>query len=252
MEVCALASGSSGNCFYIGNGSGGILVDVGISCKQVCERLCDFGIDPRSVGGIFLTHEHVDHIRGADVFARSFGIPIFAPRGVLKDRFVCSDVELLNVLSGAVKVNGLSVESFSKSHKAVEPVSFSVCEGRKRVSVITDVGMACKNVVDAVKKSDFLFLESNHDLKMLEEGRYPVFLKRWISSDNGHLSNEDAAECVLKYGSEKLKSVVLSHLSENNNSVDVALTTWAKKFYGKKDAPEIFVSTRELGEMFGV
>ncbi|MFH1802856.1 MAG: MBL fold metallo-hydrolase [archaeon] len=252
MEVCALASGSSGNCFYVGNGNGGILVDVGISCRQVYDRLSARGINPGSIGGIFLTHEHVDHIRGVDVFARSLGIPIFAPRGVLKDRFICSKDELLRVLKGIVKINGLIVEGFSKSHKAVEPVSFSICEGGKRVSVITDVGVVCKNVAKAVKKSDFLFLESNHDLKMLEEGRYPAFLKKWISGKDGHLSNEEAAECVLRHGSKKLKGVVLSHLSENNNAPEVALTTWAKAFYGKKDAPEVFVSTRELGEMFGV
>jgi len=138
-----------------------------------------------------------------------------------------------------------------KSHKAAEPVSFSISEGEKRVSVITDLGEVNRDVCCEIGKSDFLFLESNHDLAMLENGRYPYFLKKWILGSDGHLSNLDAANCVLENGNGRLKDVVLSHLSENNNSVEEALKTWARVFGGQEKF-DLHVSTRDVGMMFSV
>lgn len=250
--MCALASGSSGNCFYIGSREigKGILIDAGISSKQICLRLNERGLSPENVLGVFLTHEHVDHIRGADVFARSFGVPIFATRGTFNERFICSDNELLNAIgSGSMKFGGFSVKTFMKSHRASEPVSFLIGHKGKKVGVITDVGVACENVLKAISDCDFLCLESNHDLSMLENGRYPYFLKKWISGEDGHLSNLDAALSVAKHGNGRLKGVVLSHLSENNNTPEVALDTWEKVL--DKDI-DLWVSTRDVGELIRI
>ncbi|MFH1425519.1 MAG: MBL fold metallo-hydrolase [archaeon] len=284
MEVSVLASGSSGNCFYVGGSKVGVLVDAGISCKQICERLSRLGKDIGSIKGVFLTHEHIDHIRGVDVLSRNFGIPIFATRDTIRDRFICGDESLLKVIkkNSVFDFHGLRIEAFSKSHKAADPVSFSIQESKKRVSVITDLGEVNDRVNEEISKSDFLCWESNHDLQMLEDGDYPTFLKKWIAGDDGHLSNLAAANCVLEHGSSKLKGVVLSHLSENNNTPLQALTTWAGVFsqvskerrkigaghkgiggvkIGKKMRgfgrgvcnPEIFVSTKEKAtELFKV
>jgi len=249
MEICALASGSSGNCFYLGNRKdAGILIDAGITSKQIAERLAKIGKKPENIKSIFITHEHSDHIRGADVFARTFNIPIFATKKTIKDRFLCSDENLINPIKNneTLQAAGLQIEAFSKSHRAEDPVSYSVIN-HKRVSVITDVGYACKNVVSNVYDADFLFLESNYDEHMLKNGPYPAHIKAWIKSDEGHLSNTQAGLCVMEHSSKRLKNVVLSHISENNNIKELALKTFNSLIKERKDlSPKVSCSSREM------
>jgi phosphoribosyl 1,2-cyclic phosphodiesterase len=249
MRVCALASGSSGNCFFVeANNGDSLLVDVGISCKQVVARLEMIRKKPSNIKGIFLTHEHTDHIRGVDVFARTFNIPIFATSGTFKDRFIVSDKELVNEISNneILKFHGIQVEAFSKSHKAADPVSYSIMEKNKRISVITDAGFACGNVNNHLKEADFLFLESNHDEKMLMEGKYPWPTKKWIKSDLGHLSNNQASLAVLEYAPKKIGNIILSHMSEHNNTHELAMKSF-KVLRERKDLkPKISLSTREF------
>ena len=247
MEFCALASGSSGNCFFVGNGKSGILVDAGISTKQILKRMSAKHINPKSVKALFITHEHSDHIRGADVFARKFNVPIFATKETAKSAFICSDENLLNIIGRKekIKVSGLNVEAFPKSHKAAEPVSFSIF-GDKIVSVITDAGYACNEITKNVSESDFLCIESNHDEEMLENGPYPYFLKKWIRSDIGHLSNRQAGLCVLEHASGRLKNIMLAHLSKTNNTPKIALKTFKGLIKERKNFnPKVHVSLRE-------
>src|SRR3989344_1065158 len=217
MQVCALASGSSGNCFYVGNSKGAVLIDVGLSAKQICERMERCGLSPASVKGIFVTHEHIDHVRGVDVFARRFHVPIFATRKTAEAGKVCSDNALLRLIrsNAVVSIAGLSVEAFGKFHDAIDPVSYTLQEmkGKKRVTVLTDVGHACKRVQEQIADAAFLFLESNYDDQMLLEGGYPAYLKALIRSDIGHLSNRQAGLLALEHASAQLKHVVLSHIS---------------------------------------
>jgi phosphoribosyl 1,2-cyclic phosphodiesterase len=249
MRVCALASGSSGNCFLVEAENGNsMLIDVGISCKQVITRLETLGKKPEEIKGIFLTHEHTDHMKGVDVFARTFSIPIFATAGTFADRFIVSDSELVNEIDNneIMKFHGIQVEAFSKSHKAADPVSYTIMEKRKRISVITDVGFACGNVNSHIKDADFLFLESNHDEKMLMEGKYPWPTKKWIKSDLGHLSNNQASLAVLEHSPKKLGNIVLSHISQHNNTLDMALKSF-KILKERKDLkPKVSLSTREI------
>ena len=228
MELCALASGSSGNCFYAGNGKAGVLIDAGISAKQICLRMVERGLKPEKVKGIFVTHEHSDHIRGIDVFARKFNVPVFATRKTVAAGFLCEDKKLIHVIQNTEKISlaGLSLESFRKFHDAVDPVSYTIFSEKKQVSVLTDLGHACKYVQEQVADADFLFLESNHDEQMLKEGDYPEQLKRLILSNIGHLSNRQAGLCVLEHASKRLKHVVLSHLSQQNNTPQLALKTF--------------------------
>ncbi|MEK6856209.1 MAG: MBL fold metallo-hydrolase [Nanoarchaeota archaeon] len=251
MRVCALASGSAGNCFYIEKGNSAVLVDAGISAKTINERLNAMKLEANKIKGIFVTHEHIDHIRGVDVFARQMEIPIFATKGTIENGFLCSQEELINRIKNneSVDIDGLRIESFLKSHKAAEPISFSVVDKEKNkiASVITDLGYSCKNVNDAISVSDFLFLESNHDIKMLENGPYPYFLKKWVASDNGHLSNKQAALAVLEYSNPKLKNVVLSHLSQKNNLPSVAIKTFRSLMKERNDVnSNISVSLNDI------
>jgi len=254
MKVCALASGSSGNCFYVRNNDSSVLIDAGISCKRVVDKLTHLGEDPSKIKGIFISHEHSDHIKGADVLARKFNIPVFATKGVIKNSFLCSQRDLINEINSQdlIKLGGMEIESFSKNHDSREPVSFSIRNGRM-ISVLTDIGKICKNVINKVGESDFLFLEANHDLRMLENGPYPYFVKQRIKGEGGHLSNLNSALCVLEHGRPILKNVVLSHLSEINNTPELALNTFELLMRERLDLhPRISVSLRNPTKVFSV
>lgn len=228
MRLSVLASGSSGNCFYIENNKAGILVDAGISARRIGERLASLKINPRKIKGIFITHEHQDHVKGADVLARNFQIPVFATKKTAEGCFLCSQEDLIQTIKNneTINIGSMDVEAFSKSHKAFDPVSYSI-SNEKKISIITDLGKACGNVIDSVADSDFLCLESNHDIRMLEQGSYPYFLKEWIKSDFGHLSNMQAALLVLEHGKSRLKNIILSHISRNNNTPELALKSFS-------------------------
>lgn len=247
MEVSALASGSSGNCFYVENNGKGVLIDAGISAKQIVDRLQMLKKNPEKIKGIFITHEHSDHIRGADVFARKFRVPIYATKKTAKAVKLCSSYDLVKHIKNneTIEVGGMNIEAFSKSHGSEDPVSYNVLNGKK-VSIITDVGYACKNVISHISDTDFLFMESNHDEIMLERGPYPYFLKQWIRSNTGHMSNLQAALCVLEHGSKNLKHVVLSHLSKTNNTEKLAMETFDHLIKQRKDLnPKVILSTKE-------
>jgi phosphoribosyl 1,2-cyclic phosphodiesterase len=228
MKVAALSSGSGGNCFYVEKDSNAILIDAGISAKRINERLTSLKLNADKIKALFITHEHIDHIRGADVFSRQFDIPIYATKGTINSGFLCSNEDMINTIKNKETVNiaGFSVEAFQKFHKAADPVSFSIFNNDRTVSVVTDIGFPCENVNRAIENSNFIFLESNHDIEMLKNGPYPHFLKNWIGGDSGHLSNKQASLAVLEYGNSKLKNVVLSHLSKVNNEPRVALKTF--------------------------
>lgn len=241
MKISVLSSGSSGNAFYVENEGNGkaILLDCGISCKRVEERLSSINRNPKSIKRIFLTHEHSDHIKGTDVFARKFNIPIFATKKIIDSNFLCGDSNLLNSIKNdeTTKIIGLDVTAFPKSHRSVDPVSFSIFDSKqnKTLSIITDAGYACKNICNNVSISNFLCIESNHDLEMLEKGPYPWHIKKWIKSDNGHLSNIQAANCIAEHATKKLKNIILSHLSEHNNTSEKALNAFSYMFKQRKD-----------------
>lgn len=247
MEICVLASGSSGNCFYVENKNKAILIDSGISCKQIVERLKMVGKDVLKIKGIFISHEHSDHVKGADVFVRKFHVPIFLTKKTFENCFFSFDEDFLNIINNnsIIDLCDMEIEAFSKSHNCPDPISFNIHNG-KQVSIITDVGYACDNVIRSISTSDFLCIESNYDEEMLENGQYPYFLKKWIKSDIGHLSNNQAALGVLENASTRLRNIVLSHLSKNNNTTKLAFDSF-KILKQRKDLnPEIFVSEREI------
>lgn len=248
MQICALGSGSSGNCYYLENNNKAILIDAGFTAKQINDRLALVGKSTKDVKGIFITHEHIDHVRGADVLARQLNIPIFATKPTAKNCFLCSNPELINTIKNneTLKIAGFTVSAFKKSHDASDPVSFSIRTKNKKLSIITDLGKICPNVINNIQDSDFLFFESNHDEQMLDSGPYPYFLKQRIKSEQGHLSNKKASLCILEHASSKLKHLVLSHLSKINNTPQLVLKTFKNLIKERRDLrPKISVSFRD-------
>jgi phosphoribosyl 1,2-cyclic phosphodiesterase len=228
MNVASIASGSNGNCYYLENSDDAILIDAGLSTKQIVERMARLGLSISKVRGVFISHEHSDHIRGLDVLTRKYVIPVFMTRKTYSSYGKIIKDSLLNFFSPGerVSVGQIAVNPFLKSHDAVDPCSFSITCENKTVAVMTDIGLQCANVIAHIRNADAVFLESNYDDDMLWSGFYPPYLKKRISSDLGHLSNTQAAKLTLEHASSRLKHVFLSHLSANNNTPELALNTF--------------------------
>lgn len=224
IEICALASGSNGNCYYIGNERDAVLVDAGISAKQILIRLSDAGLDASKIRGIFITHEHTDHVSGARVLSKRLQVPVWYSQGTLDALRETERPELSKILvpGKEVSVNSFKIHPFSKNHDAAEPCSFRVEHDGWHVGVFTDIGEACQQVKNHLRKCHALFLETNYDEKMLWEGSYPYILKRRVASSVGHLSNDQAFELLRDHAGPELVHVFLSHLSGENNRPELA------------------------------
>jgi phosphoribosyl 1,2-cyclic phosphodiesterase len=224
LEICALASGSNGNCYYIGNEHEAILVDVGISAKQIIQRMYSRKLDYRKVRGVFITHEHSDHIRGVRVLAKKLGIPAFFTKETYNAAWHTNQPMSYSLFQPGVSFNFKSfiIHPFQKNHDAIEPCSFRIEHGGINVGVFTDIGLPCENVISHFKQCQALFLETNYDEEMLQNGRYPYYLKKRIASDVGHLSNRQAYELLNEHAGPELSTVLLSHLSAENNTPEFA------------------------------
>lgn len=220
IEICALASGSNGNCYYIGNKQDAILIDAGINCKQILIRMRLKGLDPSLLRAIFITHEHSDHVCGVRVLGKKLDIPAFMTKGThdalynlhrpLAPRFIEPGIP--------VPIGPFTVHPILKNHDAAHPTSFRIEYSGLSIGVFTDIGTPCENVTSHLKQCHALFLETNYDEKMLWEGGYPYPLKKRVSSDVGHLSNDQAVNLLTEHAGPDLKLVLLSHLSANNNT----------------------------------
>ena len=219
LYLTSLNSGSNGNAYFIGNGVDAVLIDAGISCREMERRLFRLDLSARMIRAVFISHEHTDHIRGADVIARKFGIPVYITEATYRSSRVNIDASLRRPFKAGtpVEVGSLTVKPFSKWHDAAEPHSFIVTEGNLTAGVFTDIGMACEEVIGHLKQCNAAFLEANYDDHMLETGRYPAMLKRRIRGAEGHLSNAQALDLFLSHRSPDLQLLVLSHLSQENN-----------------------------------
>jgi len=230
MRCTILASGSKGNCTYIKGSDGAILVDAGLSAKETLNRLSRTNCDADAISAIIVTHEHVDHIRGLDVISRKLECPVYATGGTLED-FLChrrsSDKPLATHTchyDEPFTVAGFTVSPFATSHDAAEPCGFVIAENGTRLGYCTDTGIVTTHMLDLLRRCDGLVLESNHCPEMLANGPYPESLKRRIRSNRGHLSNP-AAAAVLRVLGKDVSQVVLSHLSEINNTPDRAMAS---------------------------
>jgi len=224
IEICALASGSNGNCYYIGNKEDAILVDAGINCKQILNRMKIKGLDPSKLRGIFITHEHNDHVCGARVLAKKLDIPVYMTKGTFQSLYLTNQPLAVRFIEPhqPVMLIPFIIHPILKNHDAREPTSFRVDYQGINIGVFTDIGSPCINVTTHLRKCHALFLETNYDEKMLWEGSYPHHLKQRVASDVGHLSNIQAADLLSEHAGPDLKWVLLSHLSGENNTPQIA------------------------------
>lgn len=225
IEICAIASGSNGNCYYIGNDRDAILVDVGISRRQVLERMKEKGLNPSKIRAVFISHEHADHFRGVRVLSKHLGVPVFMTMATFEKSWGPNrPAKIVNFNPGdVVEVGSFKIHSFLKQHDAAQPCSFRIEHDGLNVGVMTDIGEPCEKVKEHFSACQAIFLESNYDEDMLWNGAYPWHLKNRVASGVGHLSNKQAFELLHAYAGEKLEAVFLSHLSADNNRPEVAL-----------------------------
>jgi phosphoribosyl 1,2-cyclic phosphodiesterase len=219
LFISSLNSGSNGNCYYVGNDSEAVLVDVGISCKEVEKRMLRSNLSMNKVKAIFISHEHSDHIKGVQVLSRKYSLPVYITPLTLKNSRLILEDQLIRSFRGyeAIQVGSLSVVPFPKLHDASDPYSFIVEGNGVKIGVLTDIGAACQHVIDNFKQCHAAFLEANYDDGLLESGYYPYHLKQRIRSNHGHLSNTQALELFVHHKPEFMKLLILSHLSKDNN-----------------------------------
>ena len=232
MNLCSIASGSSGNCIYTGTDKTGILIDVGISAKRIEQGLASVDRNIKDIKGIFISHEHSDHIKGLGVLARKHHIPIYGTKGTIQAIKNCAslgeiDAELYREIrpDENITIEDLVIQPFRISHDAAEPVAYRMECGKKSAAIATDLGFYNQKIVDKLQNLDVLLLESNHDTHMVEVGGYPYHLKQRILSDRGHLSNESAGKLLCHLLHDDLKAVFLGHLSKENNYEELAYET---------------------------
>lgn len=229
MRLCSIASGSSGNCTYVGSEATHLLVDVGISGKRTEAGLKELELTGADIDGILVTHEHSDHISGLGVFCRKYEIPIYATKGTIQAILHnggknVPDASLFREIEADKKIiiKDLTVSPMRISHDAAEPVAYRIGYEGKRVAVCTDLGFYNDYTVECLKGLDAILLEANHDVNMLQVGPYPYYLKQRILGDRGHLSNENSGRLLNRVLHDNLKAVVLGHLSKENNLPQLA------------------------------
>lgn len=229
MRFCSLYSGSSGNSIFVASNNSKILVDAGLSGKNIEKALKEIDENPREIDGIFVTHEHLDHIKGVGVLSRKYNIPIYANeltwKAMIRNIGKIEDDNVKITTEGYIKIKDMDVLSYRIPHDAASPCGYKILSDNKSVCVATDLGYFSEEVKSAIKDSDLVLLESNHDVEMLKFGPYPYNLKRRILSDVGHLSNDDCGKAIVDIAKSSKKRIILGHLSKTNNYPELAYKT---------------------------
>lgn len=229
MIFCPLYSGSSGNSIFVGTKKAKILFDAGLAGKHIEKALIDIGQKPCDLDAIFITHEHIDHIKGAGVLSRRYDIPIYAnfdTWNAMKNNIGKIKPDNIKVIDDKyLNFNDTCILNFNISHDAANPKGYVIYDGNKKACIATDLGEFSIEVKNSIKECDVMLIESNHDVQMLKFGPYPYDLKRRILSSKGHLSNDDCGKALVTIMNEKRKIVFLGHLSKTNNYPDLAYQT---------------------------
>jgi phosphoribosyl 1,2-cyclic phosphodiesterase len=243
LFIASLNSGSNGNCYYIGNQDEAILVDAGISCRETERRMKRLHLPINRVRAIFISHEHVDHIKGVETLAHKYQLPVYITGETLSGSGLALKKQFVFTFEKfkPVKVGGLTVLPFPKFHDALNPHSFFISFNKVHVGVFTDLGVACEDVKKYFRQCHAAFLESNYDEHMLMTGSYPIHLKNRIRNGQGHLSNRQALELFIQHKPAFMSHLLLSHLSQNNNSPQLVYDLFKKN----AGLTEIIIASRE-------
>ncbi|MBR2969428.1 MAG: MBL fold metallo-hydrolase [Clostridia bacterium] len=244
MRVCNLASGSSGNSTYIESDNTRLLIDCGKSLPYIFDKLNELSIDPATIDAILITHEHSDHIKGIEKFARTYNTPIYAHANI--SQLIVHQIhvpnELFHFFDTDFEIGDLHIRPFALPHDSKYCVGYRVSEEDAVVSICTDLGHFSDETFDIVKSSALIYLEANYDPEMLMSyPNYPIFLKKRINGPNGHLSNINCAKAIEKLVQAGTRLVVLSHISEHSNTVNLAVGTIANYLESKNIIPNVNV-----------
>lgn len=244
IHLHILASGSKGNAAVVEGPGGSVLIDCGISRKQLMERAGELGVDMDRVVAVLLTHEHADHVKGLSVFCNRFDGELYATAGTAGARkYLCELPFCLVDHSDVIEVAGMRVQCFPTSHDVCDPMGFCFTTADDAVGYCTDTGCLTAEAYAALRGARILALESNHDPKMLASGPYPAYLKERVASEKGHLSNEQAAAALRVLVTEDTETVVAMHLSAENNRPSVCVRTLAEAL-GAEPANDAFTEAR--------
>ena len=243
MQIMSLNSGSNGNVYYFGSDQESILVDAGLSCKEIEKRMMLTGLSLRDIGGIFITHEHSDHIFGLKTLVKKFSIPVYITTKTLESAHLDLPPDLIRHFNSGdtIHVGKFRVTAFPIQHDASDPHGFFITHSGKAAGVFNDIGIVCDQVKQYFSQCHAAFLECNYDEEMLMRGPYPPYLKDRIKGPKGHLSNKESLELFRKHRSEQLSCLWLSHLSEHNNDPNLV----KKLFTEEQSGIQILIAERK-------
>ncbi|BED91518.1 MAG: MBL fold metallo-hydrolase [Candidatus Improbicoccus pseudotrichonymphae] len=236
VKIFSVCSGSSGNCILLENGDNYLLVDIGLSVKRLKSFLENNEIDINKIKNILITHEHYDHVKGLEVFLKKYDAGVYSSHGTINkllEKGVINKYSNVKVIDKSIKIDNIFVEAFDISHDCEQGFGYSLNFEKENfsLSVFTDSGICTEEIINSLRNSEIIFIESNYDLEMLRNGSYPYFLKKRIASEKGHLSNEVCSEIVFELAKSGFKHFILSHLSLENNSPQLAYDTVLRKLY---------------------
>lgn len=234
LEFCSLYSGSSGNCLYVHSNGSKILIDCGTSCKKICEGLASINSSIEDIDAILVTHEHSDHVQSLGMVSKKFNIPVYANLETWnamekqKEKISKDNINIFKNDEDFI-FNDLTIHPFSTPHDAANPCGFNIHNGKRRISIATDLGHMDNFLLNELQGSSFILLEANYDPEILKVSKYPYALKQRIAGPQGHISNETAGKTISELMKKDLKQVVLGHLSKENNFPELAYQTVAEQ-----------------------
>lgn len=230
MRMMSIASGSSGNCIYVGTEDTHLLIDTGVSCKKINEGLKELGLTGEDITAVLVTHEHSDHIGGLGVFLRKYKTPVYSAEETIDQIYQAKNIGKLPEgcfhpvkAEEPFEIGDVRIKPLAISHDAARPLAYRMDSGSASAAVVTDLGYYDNHLIDCLQGLNALLLEANHDLRMLEAGPYPYYLKKRIAGEYGHLSNEASGRFLDELIHDQMKKVLLGHISKENNMAPLAL-----------------------------
>lgn len=243
MKVSILSSGSKGNTTYIESDNTKILIDIGNTSKYVKEKLEGFGVEPNSLDAILITHTHVDHIKGLKVFENKYNVPVYLSESMHKSLAFVSNYVYIN--TDSFDINDIHVDVIKTSHDAPDSKGYIISSNKNSIVYITDTGYINEKYFGILKNRNIYIMESNHDVEMLSNGKYPFNIRQRILSDKGHLSNYDSSKYLSNFIGNKTKYVFLAHLSEENNTELLAYNTLISRLKEEKKCVDNIIIAKQ-------